>query len=365
MHDFETTAAGGRLSTSITGTLTGRGGDYIIVDDAHKPDEVTSDVVREAVVEWFFSTLSSRLDQPTAGAIIVVMQRLHQYDLAGMLAERGWPQLSLPAIATCREVVPLTRGRVNIREEGEALAPDFCPLSELRDRERSIGSRLFAAQYQQDPVPAKGNIVKADWLLEYGLAPDATEGGLVVQSWDTASKDDERNDFSVGITALVRGRKVYVLDVWRRKVQFSDLWKACIDLARLHHCQSLLIEDTVNGTALIQRLRNESPSGVPSPIARRPKIDKLARLEAASSMIEAGDLILPKEAPWLAAFKAELLGFPSTRNDDQVDALSQLMNWVDERQGSVPVVSAGPILMDLSSRSETDDWDPDFDPWGA
>ena len=70
VHDFETTAAGGRLSTSITGTLTGRGGDYIIVDDAHKPDEVTSDVVREAVVEWFFSTLSSRLDQPTEGAIL-------------------------------------------------------------------------------------------------------------------------------------------------------------------------------------------------------------------------------------------------------------------------------------------------------
>ena len=365
VHDFETTSAGGRLSTSITGTLTGRGGDYIIVDDAHKPDEVTSDVIREAVVEWFFSTLSSRLDRPTQGAIIVVMQRLHQYDLAGMLAERGWPQLSLPAIATSREIVPLTRGRVHVREEGEALAPGFFPIDELHARKKSIGSRLFAAQYEQDPVPAEGNIVKAHWLLEYLQLPDRAGGGIIVQSWDTASKDDERNDYSVCITALVIGRKVYILDVWRRKVQFSDLWKAAIELARLHKCQSLLIEDTVNGTALIQRLRNEPPQGVPSPIPRRPKIDKRARLEAASSMIEAGDLILPKDAAWAATFKAELLGFPSTRHDDQVDALSQLMNWVDERQGFVPVVNEGPILMELSSSYERDGCDPTFDPWAA
>lgn len=364
VHDFETTAAGGRLSTSITGTLTGRGGDYIIVDDAHKPDEVFSDVVREAVVEWFFSTLSSRLDQPTKGAIIVVMQRLHQYDLAGMLAERGWAQLSLPAIATARELVPLTRGRIHVRQEGEALAPDFFPLHELRAKEQDIGSRLFAAQYQQDPVPAEGNIVKAGWLLNYGPELKMNDGGFIVQSWDTASKDGERNDYSVCITAHVRGRKVHILDVWRQKVQFSELWKAAIDLARNCRCHSLLIEDTVNGTALISRLRNEQPSGVPTPIARRPKLDKVARLEAASSMIEAGDLLLPPEAQWLATFKSELLGFPSARHDDQVDALSQLMNWVDERQRDDDTSSEGPILVDLAEPyyDHRPNWE--YDPWG-
>ena len=122
---------------------------------------------------------------------------------------------------------------------------------------------------------------------------------------------------------------MYGLDVWRAKVEFSDLWKAVRRLAREWEPSSLLIEDTGNGTALIQRLRNEAPRGVPSPIARRPQLDKLSRLDAASSMIEAGDLLLPVDAPWLATFTAELLGFPSTRHDDQVDALSQLMNWVD------------------------------------
>lgn len=364
-YDYETTASGCRLSTSITGTLTGRGGDYIIVDDAHKPDEVTSDVVREAVVEWFFSTLSSRLDQPTEGAIILVMQRLHQYDLAGMLIERGWPQLSLPAIATARTCVPLTRGRLHVREEGEPLAPSFCPLEELHKREQEIGSRLFAAQYQQDPVPAKGNIVKAHWLLEYDHTPDRSDGGIVVQSWDTAAKAGESNDFSVCVTALVKGRKVHVLDVWRQKVQFSDLWKASIELARRYDCQSLLVEETSNGTALIERLRNESPTGVPSPIARRPKLDKQARLEAASSMMEAGDLSLPKDASWLATFKSELLGFPSTRYDDQVDALSQLMNWVDERQRFPPVVNAGPELIEEDYDGSDYDLDDYLDAWTA
>ncbi len=82
--DFETTVGGGRLATSITGTLTGRGGDIIIIDDPIKPDEAHSETSRNNVNHWFQSTLSSRLDDKGAGAIVVVMQRLHQHDLAGM-----------------------------------------------------------------------------------------------------------------------------------------------------------------------------------------------------------------------------------------------------------------------------------------
>ena len=114
-------------------------------------------------------------------------------------------------------------------------------------------------------------------------------------------------------------------------------------MAREWRPRSLLIEDAGNGTALIQRLRNDRPVNVPSPIARKPKLDKLSRLDAASSMIEVGDLLLPKEATWLTQFKEELLGFPSTRHDDQVDALSQLMNWIDQRYDDPVIV--GPIIV--------------------
>lgn len=144
---------------------------------------------------------------------------------------------------------------------------------------------------------------------------------------------------------------MFVLDVWREKVDFNELWKKVPLLARRYNANVLLIEDTGNGTALLQRLRNEPPAGVPTPIARRPKLEKVARLEAASTMIEAGDLLLPRDAPWLATFKSELLGFPSTRHDDQVDALSQLMNWVDERQQWNDLVTAGPEVFDLRAPS--------------
>lgn len=342
VHDFETSVGGGRLATSTGGTLTGRGGDIIILDDVLKPDEANSEVAREAVNDWFSTTLASRLNDKKSGAIIAVMQRLHQYDLAGMLLETGeWNELSLPAIASEDSVIPLTRGRVHDRREGDPLHPGREPLSVLEQIRTSIGSTTFAAQYQQQPLPAKGNIIKAEWLKTYS---DLPERGIIVQSWDTACKTDERHDWSVCITARVDGRKASIVDVWRERVEFTDLWKAVQRLSRQWHPSSLLVEDAGNGTALIQRLRNEKPAGVPSPIARKPKLEKVARLDAASSMVEAGDLLLPKDAHWLHNFKAELLGFPSTRHDDQVDALSQLMNWVDQRESNrVPICT--PIVL--------------------
>lgn len=209
--DFDTTAGGGRLATSIGGTLTGRGGDVIIIDDPIKPGEVSSDSIREGVNEWFGTTPASRLNDKKNGAIIVVMQRLHQDDLAGMLLDSGdWNQLCLPAIAPVAAVIPLTGGKTYGRAEGEPLHSDHEPLSELFRTKAMIGSVLFEAQYQQQPLPAKGNVVKAHWLRTYSEVPT---DGFTVQSWDTACKEDERCDWSVCITSRVVGRKVYILDV--------------------------------------------------------------------------------------------------------------------------------------------------------
>ncbi|MCC6478861.1 MAG: hypothetical protein IT552_06610 [Sphingomonadaceae bacterium] len=123
-YDFETTAGGGRLATSITGTLTGRGGDIIILDDVIKPDDAMSETQRSAVNNWFRSTLASRLNDKASGAIICVMQRLHQDDLCGMLLEEGgWDHLSLAAIAEADETIPLTRGRVYVGNRPEPKLP--------------------------------------------------------------------------------------------------------------------------------------------------------------------------------------------------------------------------------------------------
>jgi predicted phage terminase large subunit-like protein len=358
VHDFDTVGGGGRLATSIGGTLTGRGGDIIIIDDPIKPEDAMSETTRKAVNDWFHSTLASRLNDKKRGAIITVMQRLHHYDLAGLLVESGeWDELSLAAIAPEAAIVPLTRSRVYRRAAGETLHAAREPVDELMRIKATVGSTIFSAQYQQQPVPAEGNMIRADWLKTYAAPLGPSGGGQVVQSWDTASKDGLLNDWSVCITALVRRRQVFLLDVWRRRVTFPDLKRAAIANARTFQARALLVEDQASGTQLIQSLRNEQPHGVPRPIPRRPEADKRTRLAGVSAMIEAGQLFLPKDADWLSDFKLELLAFPSSRFDDQVDALSQLLIWVDLQQRHDDTPPAAPIIFTLEDGFSRDSWD--------
>lgn len=342
--DFETTRRGGRLATSITGTLTGRGGDIIILDDVIKPDEADSETIRENVNEWFRSTLASRLNNKESGAIIAVMQRLHQFDLPGMLLEGGgWDHLNLPAIAPADEVVPLLGGKLHHRKAGDILHPEHESAAALARIRAEMGSHRFAAQYLQDPVPAEGNLVKAAWLKVYAEPIDRTFGH-VIQSWDTANKTGPGNAYSCCITALVRRNDIYILNVLRRRMEFHELRSTAIGLALEHDARDLLIEDMASGQQLIQELGRLSPPGVPVPIPEKPSSDKASRVEGISAMIEAGQLHLPKEAPWLVDFKSELLGFPHTRFRDQVDALSQLMARVRTRQQMPASVLVGPEI---------------------
>lgn len=330
-YDFETTRGGGRLATSIGGTLTGRGGDIIILDDVMKPEDAHSETVRPKVNEWFSSTLSSRLDNKKTGSIICVMQRIHEHDLCGMLMEQGgWDCLSLPSIATQDESIILARGGVYHRREGDLLHPEREPIEVLDEMKRFMGSYAFEAQYQQQPMPSDGNLYKADWLKVTGKGTDEGKSqskGKIVQSWDTAIKTGSANDYSVCITARIWRNEIHIVDVWRGRVEYPDLLKKVKALARQFEARTLLIEDKASGQQLIQSLRASHDTGVPNPIARNPEADKLTRAAGVSSMVEAGQLFVPEDGHWLAEFKKELLAFPSSRHDDQVDALSQLLEW--------------------------------------
>lgn len=327
-HDFTTTARGGRFSTSVSGTMTGRGGDVIIIDDPIKPEDAASDAVRNAVNGWFGSTLSSRLNSKVEGAIVLVMQRVHEADLAGHLLEAGgWDHLNLPALAEVDEDIPLGSGRTYRRAAGEPLHAAREPRSVLEEQKRAMGSAAFSAQYQQAPVPPSGVMIARSWLKTYDRPPERQPGDRLVQSWDCASKDGVLSDWSVCITALLRKRQVYVLDVYRNRLIFPDLYRQTIALARRYGATAILIEDAASGTQLIQQLRRNQPRGVPMPLAPKALGDKATRMSGASQRIEAGELLLPAEAPWLAEFQREVLAFPSGRHDDQVDALSQLLNW--------------------------------------
>ena len=373
--DFETTQGGGRLATTVTGTLTGRGGDFIIIDDPIKPEEAYSATTRDFVNQWYQSTLASRLNDKASGAIICVMQRLHQHDLAGMLLEAGgWDALSLPAIATLDEIIMLPRGRVHHRRENDVLHPERESRAVLDDQKKTMGSYAFEAQYQQDPISPKGGIIQFEWLKSYPPTFVPARPGQIVASWDTASKDGLNNDYSVCVIGHVRGREVRVLEVFRERLIFPELKRHVVRLALEYKVDVLLVEDAASGQQLIQTLKSEQPRGVPLPIARRPELDKTSRMYGVSGQIEAGALMLPEDASWLAEFVRRIIGFPGCRYNDQADALTQLMNWVLQSYNANNVsMPEGPISGYLdehgnvrwSDGSSSAPTDPDFDPWSG
>lgn len=323
--EIEFTARGSRLATSVGGTLTGRGGGIIIIDDPLKPDDAMSEAKRSAANQWFTNTLLSRLDDKRTGAIVVVMQRVHMDDLTGFLLSQSdeWEVLSLPAIAEFEEIIPLGNGRTHLRQFGQALSPEREPLDILEALKLQIGSDAFSAQYQQAPMPPGGAMVKRHWVKRYQELPPASERFLTVQSWDTASKGGPDNDWSVCTTWIVtRDKRWYLIDVWRRRVDYPALKAAVHSLAKQLNARRVLVEDTGAGTSLVQELRGKV-SGI---IAVKPSGDKASRMAVASAKIEAGQVLLPEQAPWLPDLEAELFAFPGSRHDDQCDSISQALN---------------------------------------
>ncbi|MGE0410016.1 MAG: phage terminase large subunit, partial [Amphiplicatus sp.] len=181
----------------------------------------------------------------------------------------------------------------------------------------------------------------------FEAAPEG-QGARIVQSWDLASAIGERNDYSVCVTAVVHKQLYYIVDVWRGRREFPELKRKIVEHAQRWKAHTLLIEDAGPGLQMLQMLRNEAPRGCPRPIGVKPQGDKEVRMEASSAAIEQGSVFLPKEAPWLSAFLEEILAFPNARNDDQVDAFSQLLNWA-ARRGRRPflVATRPPEIIDM------------------
>ena len=286
---------------------------------------------RFRVNNWFSHSLISQLDDKQTGAIVIIMQRLHSDDLTGYVLERGsWKVLSLPAINNEERIIPLLDGRSHAWGLGEALHTSREPLRVLDDLKHELGSYAFSAQFLQTPVPDTGNMLKREWLREYEGAPAKAEGDQIVQSWDTAMKATDGSDYSACLTFLVRNKNQYYLtDIYRERVEFPELVKLVGPHARKHQADAILIEDAVSGTSLIQYARR---AGLQAIIPIKPIADKVSRMIGGTPKLEAGSLFLPKDAPWLLEFLKEYLAFPKARHDDQMDCLSQFLQWSASRE---------------------------------
>jgi predicted phage terminase large subunit-like protein len=334
---FMTTKLGFRMATSVGGTATGEGGDFLIVDDPHNVLEAQSEVKRQTALDWFDQTFSTRLNNKKEGVIIIIMQRLHEMDLTGHLKEKGgYEHLCLPIVAEKKQAIYLLGKEKKVREEGELLHPEREGLEELNKIKIALGEYGYAGQYQQRPAPLGGGMIKMDWFKRFKTQPDKQEVIKIIQSWDTALTANTGSDYSVCTTWLQTDKGYFWIDTYRAKLEFPELKRMCISLAMQYNPHVVLIEDKGSGQSLLQELRNE-PTINALPI--KPVGDKIVRMSAASPAIEAGKVYMPEKAAWLPDATNELMQFPNGSHDDIVDSVSQCLNWIRLKRDANPRIS--------------------------
>lgn len=327
-HKFITTKRGFRLATSTGGSVTGEGGNFLIVDDIHNPIHIRSKLKRNAAINWFSNTFSSRLDDKKNGVFVIVMQRLHNDDLTGyLIGKGGWEILSLPAICEESTNIGFNGKILKIRQKNDILHEKRENKKQLDIIKSDLGTASFLAQYQQNPVSDESSIIKLYWFKRYRKIPD--DFIKIIQSWDTAIKGLAHNDYSVCTTWGEAENGYYLLDIVRKKLEYPDLKKVVLKNAMQWEADIILIEDKASGQSLIQDLRHETKLPI---IPIMPKLDKVTRMATVSSIIESGNVFLPQKSIWLADYEEEIMQFPSSAHDDQIDSTSQFLNWTKNKQ---------------------------------
>jgi len=341
-REFGNTKKGIRQARSFT-SMTGVRGDRIILDDPISADSANSAAKLEAARIAFTETLPTRVNSEKS-AIVVIMQRLHEKDVSGVILEMDLPYVHLcipmrfdPA-HRCTTSIGWTDPRT---EAGELMFPERFGEAQVKELERTLGSYGSAGQLQQRPAPRGGGILRLDWFRYWRNLPPQLEFRVITA--DTAQKTGEANDYSVlqcwGRSTV--GQAV-MLDQIRGKWESPELiiktrafWlKHLNDTLPVYQkaaLRGLYVEDKVSGTGLIQTLRREGVAVVP---VQRNK-DKISRGHDAAPFIESGNCLLPEDAPWLSDFLAEVESFPSGAHDDQLDPMLDAINLVQRIPASV------------------------------
>lgn len=332
---WENQRGGEYYGTGILGGIGGRRMDLGLIDDPLKgKKDADSKTVRDAQWEWYKSDFKPRM-KPNA-AIVLITTRWHHDDLAGrvmreqLLGGDQWTILNLPM--ECESEDDPLRRRI-----GEFLWPEWFKRAEVEQVKKD--SRTWNSLYQQRPSAEEGDIVKREWFRYYSVAP--SEWDQIIMSWDMTFKNSSSSDWVVGQVWGRQGARKYLLDQVRDRMGFVETRRAVKRLRdKWPKATAILIEDKANGPAIIDTLR-EAISGI---IAINPKDSKVARLEAISPQIEAGDVFLPETAPWIHDFIEEFLMFPNGVNDDQVDTATQALNYLARNERAGQVASVGETI---------------------
>jgi predicted phage terminase large subunit-like protein len=322
LNDFVTTDGGGVRSVSVEGGVTGLGADVIIVDDPVQIKDSDNLKQLERINDLFDGEVMTRLNDPKKGRIVIVAHRLAENDLPGhVLAEGGWKHVNLPLIANRARTYKTHDGGVWLRKKGELLRPDAFSGGDI-ERLRRMKRPNFETLQQQNPGARNLRIAAKHFgRFSPGMVPSDLP---VVLSIDPGQKGGPANSYSVVQAWAVHQEQYLLLDQWREQTNYRDLRSAARSFIRKYRPSVVLIEATGQGPALQSEIRPQRGMEVVSVI---PIDHKVKRLGKHQRLIRSGKLSVPDVAPWVEDFLDEATLFPYAPHDDQVDAMSQLLDW--------------------------------------
>lgn len=338
---------GERIATSVKGKATGEGADFIIGDDLHNVLQAESDVERDKVIRYWTEVIPSRGNNIGTRVRIVVMQRTHSRDIAGYILEESptkYAHLKLSARYHMQKIVTPIGWSDPRTYEGQPLWEANWNDKKLKQLEAELGEYAAAGQLDQEPGQRGGAIIKVEWLdrnrYKYADLP-ALKFDFKIQSWDTAFKTKQENDFSVCITIGVIKYDYYLLDCWFGKLPYPELKKLVVRLWLTHSPSAVCFEDKANGTVLVQDFEREISDPDNDKIKYRLPVvampandDPLIRVNAVTPLIQA-NLRMPDDAPWKKETEKELTLFPRAPHDDKVHALTHGLLFLAENHRSL------------------------------
>lgn len=320
---WHTSAGGRRVSVSVKGKGTGWHAQFQVIDDPTKPRDIQGGGEQarsalKATEEWFDGTMASRRTDPRNFARVLIMQRLHHGDLAKRCIDMGWTHVNIPLKFDPRRAYSTPWGKDPRTEQDQTMHEERFPADAVDKEFKRLGPKHAAAQLQQDPTPDAGGIFKREWFRNrWSVLPALHNWWMSV---DCAFKETEDSDYVVIQVWGRKGADFYLIDQIRARIGFVDTVQAVRDMKKKWPKVShVLVEDKANGSAVINTLVREIPGMLPI----EPEGGKEARAHAVSGTCAAGNVWLPAETEWVGPLVEELCQFPSSVNDDQVDAFTQ------------------------------------------
>jgi len=352
---FENTATGFRQAVAAGG-ITGARGDRVIIDDPHTVESAASDQMRSTTIDWFLQAVPTRLNNPDKSAIVVIMQRLHEEDVSGVILDKGlgYDHIMLPMEYEPLRAAPTMLGWEDQRETlGELLFPERFPEHVVERDKRAMGPYAVSGQFQQIPTPADGGIIKRDWwqLWEHDSFPAFD---YIIASLDTAYTEKTENDPSaltiwgvytedpisteamkkpLGLKDMFQKErgykaphpKVMLVNAWAERLELHQLVTKVAETLKKYKADAILIEDKAAGHSVAQELRRlynhlgfmvitDNPNG----------IDKRSRLYSVQHIFAEG-LVYAPDKSWADMVITQSAIFPKGKHDDLVDTVSMAL----------------------------------------